>query len=217
MKYAVAVCHNTLESKFCWSERFAEMTRISHHTLQRACALVAPNTVSIGALFGSVSWIPAVYLRYHTHIYMHTHTASNTLALVLMRFSYLISSGGSITGAESTGVLSVHPCMKQNMSRKRAVDFAKTGVWYESRCTLSFSIRLQSRGSPVCALTPCFLQRAADEGVTHTDSTAARAVHQTLCSDRPDHGRPVQTLWGTAEKRPYYRSIWQILTCVFRT
>lgn len=43
-----------------------------------------------------------------------------------------------------------------------------------------------------------------------THSTAARAVHQTRC-DRPDHGRPVQTLTGTAEKRPHKRSqIWHV-------
>lgn len=83
MKYAVAVCHNILESKFCWSERFAEMTRISHHKrvkLQRACALVAPNTVSIGALFGSVSWIPAVYLREHTHTHIYAHRLKHARA-----------------------------------------------------------------------------------------------------------------------------------------
>lgn len=33
-----------------------------------------------------------------------------------------------------------------------------------------------------------------------THSTAARAVHQTR-RDRPDHGRPVQTHTGTAEKK----------------
>ncbi len=207
MKYAVAVCHNILECKFCWSERFAEMTRISHHKRVEAAARMRSSRAQYG-LNRCTIWQrvlnPGCVLAWsHTHIYIYaySHTNSNPLALVLMRFPYLISSGGSITGAESTGLLSVHPCMKQNMSRKRELDFAKTGVWYESRCTLSFSIRLQSWGSPVCALTPCFQQRAADEGVTYTDSTAARAVHQTRCCDRPDHGRPVQTLPGTAEKK----------------
>jgi len=59
---------------------------------------------------------------------MHTNTDSNTHPLFLISFSYLISSGGSITGYEMTRWLSFHPCMNQNMSRTIEVDFAKTSV-----------------------------------------------------------------------------------------